>query len=367
MLEYLGLGLALAHFGIPLSYYAYMKKNYYSKAWNIDRKKDYLPYISIVVPTYNEAELIEKKLEDIYRQEYPRERMEIIVVDSASQDGTAEIAENWAEKHGDVKVRVLRENERRGKAHALNNALKEAEGDIFLMTDADCSWIGSNVLKNVASWLSSQEVGAVSCLKIPESSGKVGVEQGYRQFYNVLRVAESKAFSTPIFHGELAAFKKSLLEDIEGFPTDIGSDDSNTATMLASKGHRAIVPEDIMCREIVPNKGYNSWRIRRAQHLIQHFTRSLKLIPKAPKKFRNILTVETFLHLINQWIFLAAAMILIISAMMGSSIALALLLLGIILLIYKPFRTWIATQLFLILASIRNLWTKEVVWNKVAK
>jgi len=62
------------------------------------------------------------------------------------------------------------------------------------------------------------------------------LRRGYRDFYNIVRLGESKKFSTPVFHGELAAFRKSLLQELGGFPTDIGADDSHVATLIASKG-----------------------------------------------------------------------------------------------------------------------------------
>jgi biofilm PGA synthesis N-glycosyltransferase PgaC len=57
---------------------------------------------------------------------YPRDRLEIIVVDSASTDGTAERARRWARTHPDLDIRMVEEPERRGKAVALNAALAMA-------------------------------------------------------------------------------------------------------------------------------------------------------------------------------------------------------------------------------------------------
>ncbi|RLG86813.1 MAG: glycosyltransferase family 2 protein, partial [Thermoprotei archaeon] len=48
-------------------------------------------------------------------------------------------------------------------------------------------------------------------------------------------------------------------------------------------------------------------------------------------------------------------------------LAMTLLTIGISLLIYKPYRTWITTQIYLITATIRNLWTKETIWKKQTK
>jgi cellulose synthase/poly-beta-1,6-N-acetylglucosamine synthase-like glycosyltransferase len=96
MLTTAALALALTHFATPLAYYTYLKINWLNKPWNINRDPNYKPKVSVIVPTYNEAKFIEKKLEDIARQNYPKELLEIIVIDSASTDGTAELARRWA-------------------------------------------------------------------------------------------------------------------------------------------------------------------------------------------------------------------------------------------------------------------------------
>jgi len=58
--------------------------------------------------------------------------------------------------------------------------------------------------------------------------------------FTAAEVAESKKRSTPVFHGELAAFRRSLLEKLSGFPTGIEAGDSHTATKTVLMGYRAI-------------------------------------------------------------------------------------------------------------------------------
>jgi hypothetical protein len=109
------------------------------------------------------------------------------------------------------------------------------------------------------------------------------------------------------------------------------------------------------------------WRIRRAQHLIQHFAKALGLLSKAPRGFKPVLLAEAWLHLFNPWLLLAVTVILLYKALMGSLTALTSLTAGAALLILRPYRTWVATQVYLITASIRNLWTKEIAWEKQEK
>jgi hypothetical protein len=137
-------------------------------------------------------------------------------------------------------------------------------------------------------------------------------------------------------------------------------------------GYRAITPEALWCMEGVPQGGdYHSWRIRRAQHLIQHFAKTLKLIirhrNRANPVLVKILLMEALLHLVNPWLLAAATLILTLGAAMGSTASILLLITGISLLAYRPYRTWVASQAYLIAASIRNPWTKEITWEKVAK
>ncbi|MEM3974828.1 MAG: glycosyltransferase family 2 protein [Ignisphaera sp.] len=365
-LEVLGLVLALLHFTIPLAYYTYAKLVWFKKPWNLSVDENYKPKVTVIIPTYNESKLIEKKLDNVYMQDYPRELMEIIVVDSASTDGTPKLVEKWASEHRDVELKLIVENERRGKAHALNNALGYASGEVVVIADVDALW-PRDALSKVVKWLSNPSVGAVSCLKKPLGSDPVNIEAGYRRYYNVLRVAESKAYSTPIFHGELAAFRRNLLEKVGGFPTEIGADDSYTATRIALMGFRAIVPDDLWVEEMVPKEKYFSWRTRRAQHLVQHFAKTLRNMKQAPGEFKWILLAEFFLHVVNPFLLLASVAVLIAGALAASLLATVALALGVGLLMVKPYRTWILLQFSLVAAALRNLKSREIVWSKQVK
>jgi cellulose synthase/poly-beta-1,6-N-acetylglucosamine synthase-like glycosyltransferase len=363
----LAITLALVHFGFPLAYYTYLRVRWFGRPWGIRRDPDYRPRVTVVVPTYNEADLIRQKLDNIASQDYPRELMEVIVIDSASTDGTPSIVREWVESRKDIKVVLIDEGARRGKAFALNTALKLASGEVVVITDADSLWASRDALANALSWFSDPRVGAVTCLKQPIGEGFAGVERGYRGYYNVVRLGESKRYSTPVFHGELAAFRRDLLAKLGKFPTDIGADDSHTAMLAAISGFRAIAVDNALCTELVPRRGYHLWRIRRAQHLIQHFAKALGLLSKAPREFKPILLAEAWLHLFNPWLLLVVAIILLYKVLMGSLTALAMLVAGVTLLILRPYRTWVVTQVYLITATIRNLWTKEIAWEKQEK
>ena len=136
-LDLAALVLATLHFSVPLAYYWHLKRKYLHRPWNLKLNPNYKPKVTVIVPTYNEAKLIEKKLDNIAEQEYPRDKLEVIVVDSASTDKTPEKVREWVGKHPELNLKLIVEPVRKGKAHALNTALKHSQGEIVVIIDVD--------------------------------------------------------------------------------------------------------------------------------------------------------------------------------------------------------------------------------------
>lgn len=97
--------------------------------------------ISVVIPAYNEEQLLSRCLESIDNQNFPRDQYEIIVVDNNSFDNTFNIAENYGAK-------VLFE-QKRGVVYARQTGIENAKGKIIVGLDADCE-IPPNFLKNIS-------------------------------------------------------------------------------------------------------------------------------------------------------------------------------------------------------------------------
>jgi cellulose synthase/poly-beta-1,6-N-acetylglucosamine synthase-like glycosyltransferase len=361
------IGLGLLHFGFPLAYYYYLKRLWLNKPWDVRGDSDYKPRVSIIVPTYNEAKLVRQKLDDIASQDYPKDLVEIIVVDSASTDGTVEVVKEWVADHRDVRTKLIEEDVRRGMVHALNYALRFVSSDceVVIFTDVDSFW-DADTLKKVVSYFADPSVGAVTA-PIEPLEKEHRTESAYRRFYNDVRVAESKIHSTPIHNGALVAFRKGLLDRIGGLPTYTGNDDSTPASLIAFMGYRAIQVDDAIVKEPISRNRFMR-KVRRAQHLILHFLHTKRYAKKLGiyrrTAFDKIWLIESYLHLANPWLLLASALLLLVEMLTPHPIATTLFIVGIALLLFKPYRTWIETQAQLMLATIRNLWTKEIVWRK---
>jgi len=99
------------------------------------------PPVSVIVPARNEENNLTHCIDSLAACDYPSDRFEILIVNDRSNDNTGLIAELLSQKYSHVKVIHLveeRDGNLRGKPGALHNAMMQAQGDIFLMTDADC-------------------------------------------------------------------------------------------------------------------------------------------------------------------------------------------------------------------------------------
>jgi len=94
-----------------------------------------VPFVSIVVPCYNEQATIRLLLDGIYGQTYPRDRMEIILADGMSTDGTRDRIAAYLHEHPDLRIKVV-ENVRRNIPSGLNRAISDATGELIVRSDA---------------------------------------------------------------------------------------------------------------------------------------------------------------------------------------------------------------------------------------
>ena len=89
---------------------------------------------SIVIATYNRKSLLEKSLECLFRQNYPKDKYEIIVVDDGSTDGTEKMVKR---KISPCKLKYLRHNKREGPSKARNFGISKVEGEVIIFIDSD--------------------------------------------------------------------------------------------------------------------------------------------------------------------------------------------------------------------------------------
>jgi len=93
------------------------------------------PFVSVIIPTYNEEKYIKKCLEHWINQEYPKDKYEILIFDGLSEDRTLEIVNRIIDKNKDVNIKVFK-NEKRKQVYAFNMGIDVAKGDYFIIFGA---------------------------------------------------------------------------------------------------------------------------------------------------------------------------------------------------------------------------------------
>ncbi|MEX2375269.1 MAG: glycosyltransferase family 2 protein [Dehalococcoidia bacterium] len=149
------------------------------------------PLVSISVPAYNEETQIRELIKSLLALDYPRDRLQILIVSDASSDGTDDIVREYADKG----VELLRLEERGGKTRAENAAVEHLRGDIVVNTDASIR-IRPDALKPLIAAFQDLGVGCASGRDVSvgadETSGNVG-EGGYVGYEMWVRDLETRA------------------------------------------------------------------------------------------------------------------------------------------------------------------------------
>jgi len=182
-----------------------MKKNTSSKEKGGVGK---LPFISVVIPAYNEEAYLPACLEALKHQTYPKESFEIIVVDNNSTDKTAAIAKAAG-------ATVINEKSQ-GHVFALNTGMKQANGEIIATTDSDTK-VNKDWLKTIERVFRDIEVAAVTGPAWYQSSSKTKRYIVKYSYYVYLKL--HFAVGKPSLSGLNLAVRKSAFYKIKGLDT----------------------------------------------------------------------------------------------------------------------------------------------------
>jgi cellulose synthase/poly-beta-1,6-N-acetylglucosamine synthase-like glycosyltransferase len=175
-------------------------------------RREWTPAVTILIPAHNEAACIGRTLENKLLQEYPSEKLQIIVVSDASNDGTDDIVRRYRARG----VQLLRRDTRQGKAAALNEAVRHARGEIIVFSDANAEF-APDAVRRIVENFADVEVGYVTgSLNLRHRTGSLAGEgaSGYMKYENWLRIAESRAGSVIGVNGGVDAMRRELYESV---------------------------------------------------------------------------------------------------------------------------------------------------------
>ena len=230
-----------------------------------DRKSPkYELSLTIFLPMKNEGKNVVRKINEVLSMDRPTSDLRLLIVDSGSNDGTADLAKQHLEKIDDeISWRVISLS-RSGKSVAVNHALEIIETDIMIMMDAD-AFSPSDSLVKLYNHFSDKQIGAV-CGKFSPPSSILGGE--YRKRFNTIRTGESVIWATPILEGSICAFRISSIGD-NRINDEINADDSQLSMIIISNGFRTIMDPEIRFNEGGVSQPTRKRLVRRGQGLIR--------------------------------------------------------------------------------------------------
>jgi len=198
--------------------------------------KEY-PFISIIVPAKNEQKYISRCLESLDKLNYPKEKLEIIVVDNNSTDQTRDIASG----HENSKLLVAD-----GTISSVRNfGGKQAKGDLLAFLDSDCIPTTDWLLKAVSTLNKGAEIAVVGAVLELEDLKKSPWIETY--WLNYLNLKFQKGIN---YVATISSFcfvvKKNVMEEVDWFNEDLATcEDSDLGYRISQAGYKLVINEDI--------------------------------------------------------------------------------------------------------------------------
>jgi cellulose synthase/poly-beta-1,6-N-acetylglucosamine synthase-like glycosyltransferase len=231
-----GLGLAYTFVGYPVHIFLL------SRRCRIARRRPEIsgvkPFVSVVLVVRNEQARVISRVNNLLSSDYPRDRLEIIIVSDGSEDDTAALARSLCE---DSTLRIIEKREQRGKPACLNDGVASARGDIVVFADARQRF-DADAIGQLAVCFNDPAIGAVSGELLIESAatGLGSSVDSYWKLEKSIRKAESQVDSCIGCTGAIYAIRKHLYQAL---PADTLLDDVVTPMLIAVSGHRVIFNE----------------------------------------------------------------------------------------------------------------------------
>jgi len=201
-----------------------------------------LPTVSVFIPAHNEEVVIGQTLQAMSQLYYPKDKIEIIVINDNSSDRTGEIAQSYANKYPFIRVLETKPpNKGKGKSSALNEALANSSGEMIVVYDAD------NTPEKMSVW--HLVMGLMNDPKSAAMVGKFRVvnakETWLTRFINIETICFQwmaqggrwKWFKVATIPGTNFAIRRSIIEELGGWDVKALAEDTELTIRVYNLGY----------------------------------------------------------------------------------------------------------------------------------
>ncbi|MFD3000926.1 glycosyltransferase family 2 protein [Pontibacter toksunensis] len=229
---YIGYGIIVWIWAKTKSLFSY-NKNLYAA--------DFEPEVTLVVPAYNEGDILKNKIEDCLALDYPANKLQIVFITDGSTDNSEAVLSAFPQ------VTHLHSPERGGKSLAENRAMQYVNTPYVIFTDCN-TFLNRNAVREMVKHYQDPQVGAVSGEKkiLSEDSLSGSGEGLYWKYESFLKRCDSKIHSLMGAAGELVSFKSDLFQPLEA---DTILDDFIQSLRIVDKGYKVVYEPDAYAME----------------------------------------------------------------------------------------------------------------------
>lgn len=243
-------------------FYKYTYAQIVPEADDKDGGEKYEPTVSFVIPCMNEEGAIANTITECYHAEYPREKLEVVVINDGSTDNTLKVLLEMKEKYPDLIIVDWKQN--RGKRHGMAEGFRRASGDIVVQLDSD-SHIERKSFRKIVEPFKNPTVGAVCAHAEPANADKNIWTKSQAAYYflafRILKAAESTFHMVLCCSGCSSAYRRKavlpVLDDFLnqkflGLPVTWGDDRALTNWMLL-QDYKCLYTNQTKAFTIVPD------------------------------------------------------------------------------------------------------------------
>ncbi len=228
------------------------------------RRAPIRPAVTVIIPAFNEAAVIEAKIRNTWALDYPPDQLEVVIVSDGSTDETEAIVR----RHVGPRLRLLTQRPRAGKALALNRAAHVAANEILVFTDANIE-LRSDALARLVKSFADPEVGGVAGNKLyrpaDTDDGTGRGEGSYWRFDSWQKLCESRAGNIFAADGALYAVRRDLYVPIQD-PAQ--ADDMAISVQIVLQGRRLVFEPEAVAYEDAPGDRFQEFgrKVRITNH-----------------------------------------------------------------------------------------------------
>ena len=230
---------------IFLTFFGY---RYFLKSQKVSTDSDELPYypkVTVLVPAHNEERVIGNTVDAIMRSIYPKDKLEVIVINDSSTDRTGEVLKEKAKRYPNLKILEIKPPlGAKGKANALNQGLKLASGEFIVVYDADNTPERRAIINLVRYIINDPNLGAVV--------GKFRTRNRDRsiltRFINIetlsfqwlVQASRNYLWGLATIPGTNFIIRRELLENIGGWEINSLTEDTELTIRIYQSGYRIL-------------------------------------------------------------------------------------------------------------------------------